>query len=627
MKTKRLLAVLLTVALVVCAIPLTGAAKTDPLKPADNSFDIGLLSDRIILSKTAVRTAADMWNVTLTVQLKKIAIIKQICNEMIVDPMGAYVQVSGTPSVSGASPSTANVQNNQITWSPADGTLGKAFNNRSMTMTYTVKLKDGSLAALGAGKDREIALNGDAKLNYQICASNSFPKPKDYIDIGKLDVEYKISSTSNNVPGAPTFTTQYTVTDWGTPVFTVGASYRPATIADNDGNNASNYVLKSAKYDGSSIDLANIASISAKSGSHKLTLYYEYDAGVQTVSYKVVHNYTWTDTYNSANSGSATVSMPATGWSTANLNDSVTPAAQLNYTIPGTGSVAFTPDAANPTGSVQITQDQQVITYNYTYTFSTDPGDYNYSVYVRYILSGSSPESIISGPTLYESGSLKIGQTKDVTVTPSIPSGYLSTDTPAIIHVADVEGGDFTGTATYYVAPVPPELYPYTVHYVYYLDGALTTSVSKDDYNGTALAGSITLANDGGATDGSGNVYGLGNTDALNVVISPEGGNSFTLSYYATTGTQEQTESPDITRPPQVVTPTPTPSEEIIVPPEEIPTDVPSDVPDDVQVDDEEIPTDVPQTGESNPLLPGLALVLIAGAALVLTVRKSRKHD
>ncbi len=79
--------------------------------------------------------------------------------------------------------------------------------------------------------------------------------------------------------------------------------------------------------------------------------------------------------------------------------------------------------------------------------------------------------------------------------------------------------------------------------------------------------------------------------------------------------------------PPQVIipepspepTPVPTPEQEI--PPEEIPLDEPEEE----IIEEDEVPTDVPETGDSTSLLPVIALFALAGAAFVLTFKKSRK--
>ena len=152
-----------------------------------------------------------------------------------------------------------------------------------------------------------------------------------------------------------------------------------------------------------------------------------------------------------------------------------------------------------------------------------------------------------------------------------------------------------------------PDTYGYTVNYVYYLDGVITNAVSKDIYYGSAYVGPLTLADNGRMTDSNGNTYTLGDASELNVNI-PVGDNIFTLNYYATTK--------DI--PPQVVTPTPAPTEEIITP---------TATPEQEEIIDEETPTDVPQTGDESTALPALALVLLAGAALVLTLKKDKKHN
>jgi len=79
--------------------------------------------------------------------------------------------------------------------------------------------------------------------------------------------------------------------------------------------------------------------------------------------------------------------------------------------------------------------------------------------------------------------------------------------------------------------------------------------------------------------------------------------------------------------PPQVVVPAPTP-ETIEIPEEEIPTTQPEeeeevDFEEEEEFEDEEIPTDVPQTGDSSPLHVVFALISLAGAAFVLTLKRS----
>jgi len=100
----------------------------------------------------------------------------------------------------------------------------------------------------------------------------------------------------------------------------------------------------------------------------------------------------------------------------------------------------------------------------------------------------------------------------------------------------------------------------------------------------------------------------------------------------------DEPENPDATEPPegpapvppippQVVVPAPTP-ETIEIPEEEIPTTQPEeeeevDFEEEEEFEDEEIPTDVPQTGDSSPLHVVFALISLAGAAFVLTLKRS----
>ena len=100
----------------------------------------------------------------------------------------------------------------------------------------------------------------------------------------------------------------------------------------------------------------------------------------------------------------------------------------------------------------------------------------------------------------------------------------------------------------------------------------------------------------------------------------------------------DEPENPDATEPPegpapvppippQVVVPAPTP-ETIEIPEEEIPTTQPEeeeevDFEEEEEFEDEEIPTDVPQTGDSSSLHVVFALISLAGAAFVLTLKRS----
>ena len=116
---------------------------------------------------------------------------------MINDPMGDFVDFSGTSvddvtvNVDGGT-KKYNESTDTITWTDDEG-----ITNKTVTMTYDVKL-DTDNTAVTAASSTPIYLNGNATLNYSYTSGNqtitrsiAFPKPVVVADTSTLEVNYK----------------------------------------------------------------------------------------------------------------------------------------------------------------------------------------------------------------------------------------------------------------------------------------------------------------------------------------------------------------------------------------------------------------------------------------------------
>ena len=114
---------------------------------------------------------------------------------LITDPMGEKVQLVGGAESITVSPSgnpAAWVAGNTVNWTNTQGLNGK------VTLTYTVKVKDGQVQA----GHNTIALNGNATLNYTYGESEehniSFPVPTAEFDAATLTVNYYLENATGD---------------------------------------------------------------------------------------------------------------------------------------------------------------------------------------------------------------------------------------------------------------------------------------------------------------------------------------------------------------------------------------------------------------------------------------------
>ncbi len=279
------------------------------------------------------------------------------------------------------------------------------------------------------------------------------------------------------------------------------------------------------------------------------------------------------------------------------------------------------------------------------------PGSYRYTLKVQYVLEGSNPKQVVESSTI--KNNVKVTGTWNwrhmdwewpavsEIVTPTVPAGYELVDsTPETVNIS--YPGLFKKvkvTVTFYVREPAPEVYPYTINYVFYLGEGLQ-DVDYAPTTGSATVGTVIPI--AGAITLNDVTYNRKAGEPEDLTVEAEGSNEITVQYYAESDDNGgddnggddnggddnggQTSEPPVYIPPQVIIPTtPTPEPEIELPEEEIPAEVP-EIEEEEQFEDEEIPTDVPTTGDASPIFPAIALVALAGAAFALTFKKSRNN-
>ena len=621
MKTKRLLAVLLAAALVICAIPLTSAAVVAyNLTPADVSAESGNLT----LSKTAVRTAADEWQVTMKVKTGNISVNTQ------------PIEVAFVLDVSGSMDWDVSINDNsrriKVATDAANSLLGSLETTFGTSLTiHLFKFSSTASSQSGTRYPTYITPGGSTNLiaGFNL-AKNSFTitGSKRYIIVltdGDPNEKPNPSGEGNNVyfpfNSAAAFKTA------GGTVYTIAFAANILGLtqiaSDNGTYTASDFTGLTAAMNSIASQLQLVGAVYDPIGTNLTVNGTASVTGALPAAATVKNSgalIEWTPTggalaANSTITISYNVKLDASAISNYLGQDSAVPlngAAVLNYQVTGAAmkSLAFPlPGDMIDVGKLDV---------DYKITGSTDdaPGaptfatqymitDYGTPAFT--VEAAKRPSSIDASPlgTYMLASAQYDGVDIALTDIGSIAATY----------------GAHKLTLYYTFRDSPPVTYPYTVHYVYYLDNVVTTAVNTPDFTGNAPEGALALLDNGGKTDTAGNLYALGDASSLSVTIDPETQvNEFTLRYYASTEVEPTPTHTNL--PPQVVTPTPVPTEEIIVPPEEIPTE---ETP--TEIVEEEVPTDVPQTGDSSSaILPGFALALIAGAALAMTLKK-KKHN
>ena len=212
---------------------------------------------------------------------------------MIDDPMGEKVEVVGEPTTSLVGSNGRPVQTRPavvvegengdiVRWNPQFGQSLEP--GQSLTITYTVQLKDKSQQALAElygedGRGTQVVLNGDATLNYYVVPNTGdgkiqqldFPKPEGTVQIGKL-VE---TTYLDDEPFGEVKTTYALVGDKET--FT----WNPQETIINEGTN---YIHQNSTYDG---DVIEEKSHAVEAGEHQVGHYYGTELNGTAVTLRV----------------------------------------------------------------------------------------------------------------------------------------------------------------------------------------------------------------------------------------------------------------------------------------------------------------------------------------------------
>ena len=212
---------------------------------------------------------------------------------MIDDPMGEKVEVVGEPTTSLVGSNGRPVQTRPavvvegengdiVRWNPQFGQSLEP--GQSLTITYTVQLKDKSQQALAElygedGRGTQVVLNGDATLNYYVVPNTGdgkiqqldFPKPEGTVQIGKL-VE---TTYLDDEPFGEEKTTYAPVGDKET--FT----WNPQETIINEGTK---YIHQNSTYDGYLIEEKTHA---VEAGEHQVGHYYGTELNGTAVTLRV----------------------------------------------------------------------------------------------------------------------------------------------------------------------------------------------------------------------------------------------------------------------------------------------------------------------------------------------------